>query len=290
MRRSTSTATPRAPAAFFTRNERAHGCRSAGALLLRGDFKATERALVELQKQELQVAVSLEGNRPAPDRGATAAIAQRPHAFANRAQPPMPASQRRRKRGFSSVHGATRSLLFRRLIRCTIRTGFFASVSERRGIFVGTREWNVPSRNHAAALWSRATAKRPANRSLFSTESGVAQVAGRTGLRKESCACSRNGTVRGLPARSGATQDCLPTRPSRVPGQVAGDAFSAACHAWAVMAQSSASRFRKPAAKDARLGELARAGRGLLRDNELHRATLSLIAMARHGTVLVSTR
>ena len=117
-------------------------------LLLRGDFKETERALQELKRHGLPVVVSLketglhqiEKQLRDPKRAARfRAIVQEADgclgatpeaiAFYGRGDfipTPYPMSQ--------------------------TRWDFSRSLGERSGIFIGTREWEVPSRHHLAAL------------------------------------------------------------------------------------------------------------------------------------------
>ncbi len=52
---------------------------------------------------------------------------------------------------------------------------FSIPISDRRGVFIGTREWDVPSRNHLAALMTASTFRQPVT--VFNCE-------GRTGRKK----------------------------------------------------------------------------------------------------------
>ncbi len=117
-------------------------------LLLRGSFRETQRALVALQKHGLKVAVALKETglhqieRQLADpkraalfreivRQADGVIAATPEALAFYGRgsfipTPYPLADR--------------------------RWDFSRPVAERAGIFLGTREWDVPSRHHLAAL------------------------------------------------------------------------------------------------------------------------------------------
>ena len=124
-------------------------------LLLRGDFMASERALIALQKEKRVVAVSLKetGLHQIADqlrdparlarfvrivRQAAACIAPTPEA--------------------ADLYRAIRGKPDRVAFIPTPypfhdpRWDFSRPIAERSGIFIGTREWNVPSRNHAGAL------------------------------------------------------------------------------------------------------------------------------------------
>ena len=125
-------------------------------LLLRGDFIASERALSALQKARRLVAVSLK------ETGL--------HQIADQLRDPA-----KLERFVRIVSGADRCLAptpeaadFYRAIRGSAdgvafiptpypiddrRWDFSRPMGERSGIFVGTREWNVLSRNHLGALW-----------------------------------------------------------------------------------------------------------------------------------------
>jgi hypothetical protein len=124
-------------------------------LLLRGDFRASERALAALKKQGRTVVVSLKEtglhqiaqqlcNRTRLSRfmkivaQADGCIATTPEA--------------------AEIYQSVRRSLRRVAFISTPypiedqRWNFCLSPGEQSGIFVGTREWDVPSRNHFAAL------------------------------------------------------------------------------------------------------------------------------------------
>ena len=124
-------------------------------LLLRGDFSASERTLKALQKEGRFVAVSLKetglhqiadqlGNPSRFDRfariikEADACLAPTPEA--------------------ADLYRAIRGKADRVAFIPTpyplddARWNFSRPLAERAGIFIGTREWDVPSRNHLAAL------------------------------------------------------------------------------------------------------------------------------------------
>ena len=122
-------------------------------LLIRGDFKASERALIALRKQGRKVAVLLK------ETGLHQIASQlRDRARLSRflrivrqadgciASTPEAAEIYRAAGNDSSAFVPTPYPLD------DSRWNFSRPVDERRGIFVGTREWNVPSRNHLGAL------------------------------------------------------------------------------------------------------------------------------------------
>jgi len=124
-------------------------------LLLRGDFRASERALASLQKEKRRVAVSIK------ETGL--------HQIADQLRDPAKLTRFVRiVSGADGCIGVTPEAAdFYRTIRGSSdrvafiptpypiddrRWDFARPIGERSGIFVGTREWNVPSRNHLAAL------------------------------------------------------------------------------------------------------------------------------------------
>jgi hypothetical protein len=205
-------------------------------LLLRGNFRATERALIECQKAKRTVAVALK------ETGL--------HQIAEQLRDP--GRLRRFLRVVARADGCIATTpeaaeLFRRvrLKQETDTVAFIATPypleekpwdfavppNQQSGIFVGTREWDVPSRNHLAAL-------------LLAREISVAtdepvtvfNLAGRKGLRLL--------TALEFPPSKLRVHDkhepyaeylrevakhkiVLQLDRSRVPGQVAGDALLA---------------------------------------------------------------
>src|SRR4051812_10514252 len=124
-------------------------------LLLRGDFRASERALFALKKARVPVAVSLK------ETGL--------HQIAEQLEDP--ARLERFMRIIASADGCIAPTpeaadLYRSLRQTDEGVIFLPTpyplhdpawnfsqpVAERVGIFIGTREWKIASRNHAAAL------------------------------------------------------------------------------------------------------------------------------------------
>ncbi len=99
---------------------------------------------------------------------------------------------------------------------------FSVPIESRRGIFIGTREWDVPSRNHLAALLTSKMLKEPVT--VFNCD-------GRTGRKKlEALAHSRLEFIEGRKPYTDYLRIMAKHRivwqldTSGVPGQVAGDA------------------------------------------------------------------
>lgn len=140
---------------FQRETARAIAAETPVLLLLRGDFKATQRALTQLKKRGRGVVLSLkETGLPQ--------IAQ---------QLRNPGKLARLKKLITLADGCIGTTpeaadFYRSLGKKRERVTFIPTpypvgesqwdfsrpFAERRGIFIGTREWNVPTRNHLAAL------------------------------------------------------------------------------------------------------------------------------------------
>jgi hypothetical protein len=126
-------------------------------LLLRSDFRASEHALVELRRKGRFVAVSLKETglhqiaqqmcHPAKLSRFTKILAQ---ADACIATTPEAAEIYQRIR--SEHQPATVAFIPTPYPIGNQQWDFSVPRNARSGIFIGTREWNVPSRNHLAAL------------------------------------------------------------------------------------------------------------------------------------------
>jgi len=123
-------------------------------LLMRGDLRASDRAITELKKHGRTVAVSLK------ETGL--------HQISQQLRNPGQLSRLTKILAAADGYLATTpesANVFGSISRskpvvfiCTpypvgdLRWDFSRSIDERNGIFIGTREWNVPTRNHLAAL------------------------------------------------------------------------------------------------------------------------------------------
>jgi hypothetical protein len=117
-------------------------------LLLRGDFKSTQRAIAELKKCGLTVAVSLKetGLHQIARQLEDAQCGRRFREIVDAADGCLAATPEA-----LSFYGSGEFIP----TPYSLHDGhwdFSLPFEERRGIFVGTREWDVPSRNHLAAL------------------------------------------------------------------------------------------------------------------------------------------
>ncbi len=134
--------------AFHSETKRALAEGSPVLLLLRGDFKASQQALVGLKRQGRSVIVSLK------ETGL--------HQIARQLRNPKRAARFRAivQAADDCLAATPEALAFYgrgRFIPTPYPLhdpawDFSGSSGERRGIFVGTREWDVPSRHHLAAL------------------------------------------------------------------------------------------------------------------------------------------
>ena len=133
---------------FHRETKRAIAAGQPVLLLLRGDFKETGRALRELKTAGLPVAVSLK------ETGLHQIEKQLRDPETSRAFSRYRAGGRRLSRRDPGGHCVLRSRRIHPDALSDERNalGLFAFVRGKRGIFIGTREWEVPSRHHLAAL------------------------------------------------------------------------------------------------------------------------------------------
>ncbi|PYJ07319.1 MAG: hypothetical protein DMF06_16020 [Verrucomicrobia bacterium] len=142
---------------FHRENKDAIAAATPVLLLLRGDFRASERALAALQKEKRSVAVSLKetGLHQIADQLRDPARLARLVGIVRRADgciAPTPEAAD----FYRTIRGSSDRVAF---IPTPYpiddrRWDFSRPIAERSGIFVGTREWSVLSRNHLAALWA----------------------------------------------------------------------------------------------------------------------------------------
>ena len=126
-------------------------------LLLSSDFRASERALADLKKQGRTVAVSLKETglhqiaQQLRDRAKLSRF-MKIVAQANGCIATTPEAAEIYQRARCKRDPATVAFIPTPYPIGDRRWNFSLPASEQSGIFVGTREWNVPSRNHFAAL------------------------------------------------------------------------------------------------------------------------------------------
>ena len=235
-------------------------------LLLRGDFKATQRAVLELKQVGLQVVVSLK------ETGL--------HQIAQQLDDPKRAERFREiVRAADDCLAATpEALLFYgrgHFIPTPYplhdsRWNFSRPFSERSGIFVGTREWDVPSRNHLAALVLALGLGEPVT--VFDENPRrcrkVLEALGFSlgGLR----IIERHLSYRKYLEEMARHKIVLQADKSSVPGQVAGDALL--CRMPCVGGDGAVDRlaFAQTCGFGRSLGELAELAARLLRDSGYH--------------------
>lgn len=143
--------------AFHFNPRRALAENTAVLLLLRGDFAASERALADLKKEGRTVAVSLKETglhqiaRQLCDRGRLSRfikiVAEADGCIATTPEAAEIYQRVRSKRDPATVWFIPTPYPIEHQ-----QWNFSLPPTERSGIFVGTREWDVPSRNHLAAL------------------------------------------------------------------------------------------------------------------------------------------
>ncbi len=143
--------------AFHRDTRRALGERTPLLLLLRGDFRASERALTDLKKEGRTVAVSLKEtglHQIAQQLCDPAKLSRFMKIVANAdgciATTPDAAEIYQRLRSKGDL--ATVAFIPTPYPIGDQRWDFSVPAAEQSGIFIGTREWDVASRNHFAAL------------------------------------------------------------------------------------------------------------------------------------------
>lgn len=201
-------------------------------LLLRGDFTAAERALQALQKEGRFVAVSLKetGLHQIAEQLRNPARLERFVRIVKQADACLAPTPE-----VADLYRAIRGNLNRVAFIPTpypiddSRWNFSKPIAERSGILIGTREWDVPSRNHLAALLvaRELSAQTGENVTVFNFD-------GRKGARLLDGIGFASGKLRTLDRKSGYPdylrelarhKIVLQLDTSFVPGQVAGDAL-----------------------------------------------------------------
>jgi hypothetical protein len=143
--------------AFHFNPRRAVAHNTPVLLLLRSDFRASERALSDLKRQGRTVAVSLKETglhqiaQQLCDRAKLARF-MKIVAEADGCIATTPAAAEIYQRVRSKRDPATVAFIPTPYPVDDQRWNFSLPPAEQSGIFVGTREWDVPSRNHFAAL------------------------------------------------------------------------------------------------------------------------------------------
>jgi len=203
-------------------------------LLLRGDFKASQRALIECKKQQRIVVVSLKEtglhqiaqqlSHPAKLSKFLQIVGQADGCIATTPEAADIYRQARAKRDPATVAFIpTPYPLEDRQWDLSIQP------DKQSGIFIGTREWNVPSRNHLAALLVARQLSDATGESVT-----VFNLDSRKGRRLLSELKFPTGKLRVLERQLPYTdylrevakhKIVLQLDRSRVPGQVAGDAL-----------------------------------------------------------------
>jgi hypothetical protein len=240
-------------------------------LLLRGDFKQTQRALVELKKHGLPVVVSLKetGLHQIARQLCDSKRAERFRAIVQAADGCLAATPEA-----LPFYGAGRFIPTPYPI-ADPRWDSSCSLGERSGIFVGTREWDVPSRHHLAALVLALSLGEPVT--VFDEDPRrCRKVVSALGLPTGALRI----VERRLPyakylAEMARHKIVLQADKSAVPGQVAGDALL--CRLPCLGGDGAIDRLAFPATcgHGRSLGELRELAGQLLRDLKFYSATVA---------------
>lgn len=268
---------------FFRLTNAARAAGNPTLLLLRGDFAASERALLELKEAGVPVAVSLKETglhqiaQQLRDRDRLRRFNRIVREADGCIAPTAEAADI-----YRSMRGDESSVAFMPTPypMHDAHWNFSQPIDERRGIFIGTREWNVPSRNHAAALLAagQITAATGEMASVFDFD-------GRSGARLLREIGFVENNLRVLTKR-GDYADYLRVvaqhkivfqlDTSFVPGQVAGDALL--CRVPCVGGNGAIERLAFPDLCGAKrsIAELIELAIELLQDETLYRSAIAI--------------
>jgi len=240
-------------------------------LLLRGDFKETRRALLALQKAGLPVVVSLKetGLHQIARQLADPKRAERFRAIVQTADDCLAATLE------SLAFYGRGEFIPTPYPLDDPRWDFSRSLGERKGIFVGTREWKVPSRHHLAALLLALGLGEPVT--VFDENPRRChKVLSALGRQIDALRIlERRLPYRDYLAEMARHKIVLQTDKSAVPGQVAGDALL--CRMPCVGGDGAIDRLAFPATcgHGRSLGELSELASWLLRDPAFYSATVA---------------
>lgn len=245
---------------------RAKAARRPVLLLLRGDFKATQSALLALKKAGLPVAVSLK------ETGL--------HQIERQLENPKRAARFREvvEDADDCLAATPEALTFYgrgRFIPTPYplhdpHWDFSRPLKERAGIFVGTREWDVPSRHHLAALVLALGLGEPVT-AFDDNPRRARRVLAALGCSLGSLRLlERRLPYRAYLAEMARHRIVLQGDLSAVPGQVAGDALL--CHLPCVGGNGTIDRlgFPRTSGHGRSLVELAELAGRLLRDPKFY--------------------
>ena len=256
-------------------------------LLLRGDFRAAREALRQLQQAGLTTAVTLK------ETGL--------HQIARQLADPKRAAL------FREIREAADGYLAATPDAVAISGGTFLPTpypvddarwdfslppSERRGIFIGTREWEVPSRNHFAAFQLAASLGVPTT--VFEENPRRAQRLWSSlgGKAEQLSLLTKRLPYRAYLAAMARHQIVLQADKSAVPGQVAGDALL--CRMPCVGGDGATERLAFPASCGfgRSLGELRELAARLLQDPSCSEQSVDVSQKnaARHLSFAVGAR
>lgn len=254
---------------FARRTARAVEIGQPVLLLMRGDFKETQRALLELKKRGIPVAVALKetGLHQIARQLGDPVRAARFRSVVNAADDCLAATPEA-----VSFYGRGR-FIPTPYPMTDARWDVSCSLGERRGIFVGTREWNVPSRYHLAAIVLALGLDEPVT--VFDEEPRrCRKVMAALGLPADRLRILQRLPYRAYLAEMARHRIVWQADKSAVPGQVAGDALL--CRLPCVGGDGAIERLAFPSTcgHGRSLGELRVLASRLLREPEFYSETV----------------
>lgn len=250
-------------------------------LLLRGDFRAAERALRSLQGLSRKVAISLKETglhqiaEQLSDAGRLARF-MRLVGQADGCIAPTPQAADL-YRDCTKNHDAVAFIPTPYPLHDP-QWDFCASECRRGGIFVGTREWEVPSRNHAAALMAarRISDTTGARVTVYNVDGRKGErLVSQLGFPADRLRLLKRGTYAEYLRVVAAHRIVLQMDTSFVPGQVAGDALL--CRLPCVGGNGAVDRLGHPQTCGAGRsgGELVESATRLLLDDKFYEQTVA---------------
>jgi hypothetical protein len=270
--------------AFYYNPRRAIAEDTPVLLLLRSDFRASERALRDLKKQGRTVAVSLKETglhqiaKQLCDRAKLSRfmkiVAQADGCIATTPEAAEIYQRARCKRDPATVAFIPTPYPIE-----DERWNFSVPANEQSGIFIGTREWDVPTRNHFAALLVARQLCEATGEPV-----SVANLDGHKGRRLLDELRFPRGKLRLIEKRKSYPdylrdvarhKIVLQLDRSHVPGQVAGDALL--CRIVCVGGDGAIERiaFSKTCGEGRTISEIASMARDLLKNADLRAAIVA---------------
>lgn len=270
---------------FFCETKSALASDMSILLLIRGDFKASERALIALKKNGRKVAVSLKetGLHQIANQLSDRARLSRFLRIVRQADGCI-ASTPEAAEIYDATGNGSSVFIPTPYPLDDSRWDFSKPLDTRRGIFVGTREWNVPSRNHLGALLiarqlSGLTGE-PVTVFNFDGRKGRELLSQLDFPAKKLCVLEKKIPYPEYLREIARHKIVFQLDTSFVPGQVAGDALL--CRVPCIGGNGAVDRLVFP--KTTSIGETKELALRLLRDRDFYREVIAIAEQTKRLT------